>query len=113
MDVGDQDRESRDELPAVDGPRGQETAVDDVGELERAGGDVTGVDDPVIGEERRMRVRARRAIVSVARKRLHGRLLLDGVPEPFLEDRPDVLGEVAIDHSEAGRPVVVDIEPSL
>ena len=56
VDVGDQDRESRDELPAVDGPRGEETAVDDVGELERAGGDVTGVDDPVIAEERRMRV---------------------------------------------------------
>ena len=56
MGVGDQDRQSRDELPAVDRPGGEEAAVDDVGELERAGGDVAGVNGPVIAEERRMRV---------------------------------------------------------
>jgi len=95
VDVGDQDRESRDELSTVDGSRGEETAVDDVGELERAGGHVTGVNDPVIAEERRMRV-GRTEDRSVAGKRLHGRLLFDGVPEPLLEDRPDVLGEIAI-----------------
>ena len=95
VDVGDQDRESHDELLAVKGPRGEETAVDDVGELERAGRHVTSVNDPVIAEERRMGV-GRAENRPVAGKRLHGRLLLDGVPEPLLQDRPDVLGEVAI-----------------
>ena len=96
VDVGDQDRQSRDELPAVDRPGGEEPAADDVGKLECAGSDVTGVHDPVITEERRVRVR-RAKDRPVARKRLHGRLLFDGVPEALLEDRPDILREVAVE----------------
>ena len=96
VDVREQDRERRHELPAVDGARRQQASVRDVRELEGAGRHVAGVDGPVIAEERRMHVRGGHD-GSVAGERLDGRRLLDGVPEALLEDHPDVLGDVPID----------------
>ena len=91
VDVGDQDSESCHELPAVGRPRRQETALRDVRKLEGAGRDVTGVNDPVVAEEGRM-ILGRRRGGSVTGKGLEGRVRLDEVPEPLLENRPDVSG---------------------
>lgn len=89
-------RPSRVELAAVGRTCREEAAVHDVGELERPGGYITGVDDAVITEERGMGAGLGKTRF-VAGERLQSRLHLDRVPEAFLEDRPDVLCEVVID----------------
>ena len=54
VEVGEQHREPHDEVPAVDGSRRDETAVDGPGQDDDARRDVARMDDPVIGEQRRV-----------------------------------------------------------
>ena len=56
VEVGDQHPEGRHEFTAVGGPRRQQGSVHNVPQLEGAGCDVTGVDDAVVAEQRRMRI---------------------------------------------------------
>ena len=99
VDVGLQDRQARYEFPAVVGPRRQERAVGQGRKFEGSDSDVARVDDPVIGEEGRVQIGpgGQRAVDG---HRLQGRDLFHRDPESVFEDRPDVLGHVAVDRRE-------------
>ena len=98
VDVSNQNREPDDEVLPIGRPRRKKSAAGGARELHDARGDVAHVDDPVIGEERRVQAE-RRDDPAVARHRLEGGDLLDLAPEPLLEYRSEVPRETAVDRS--------------
>src|SRR5918994_6010838 len=54
VQIAEQDSEAHDELPAVAGARRQEPAAGEAVESDDAGRYITRMNDPVVGEERRM-----------------------------------------------------------
>jgi hypothetical protein len=116
VEIGDQSGECRDELPAIRRPRGQQQPVDGAGELERTGRDIARVDRPVVAEQRVMRVGHGDERL-VDRDGFQRRPAPDRIPEALLEDRPDLLGEGAVDRGRRrlvhrlGHPTSVGTRP--
>ena len=102
VQVGEQHRKADDELMAVRRPVGEEDSFHGVREIDDAGSDVTCVDDSVVGEQRRMGVGRRQERVVVGGQRLQHRALLDAMPEPLLEHRPDLRWEMTVDRARRG-----------
>ena len=103
--VGDQHREPDHEVAPVGRPAGQQDALDRRREIDDPRRDVAHVDDPVVGEQRGMPVgRTERVVVA---QRLQRRALHHRPPEPLLEHRPELRGQMAVDRCGEGSATAV------